>query len=71
MVGVEEVAVGCWGAVTRQRRRRRTASARAVVGMYGDLGSIGLTGPRGKLEQFRDLPDNAEVVGLFNQGKYQ
>ena len=39
--------------------------------MYGDLGSIGLTGPRGKLEQFRDLPDNAEVVGLFNQGKYQ
>ena len=36
--------------------------------MYGDLGSIGLVGTRGKLGQFIDLPDNAEVIALFNQG---
>lgn len=37
--------------------------------MYGDIGSIGLTGPRGKLGQYVDLPADQEVIRLFNQGK--
>lgn len=36
--------------------------------MYGDIGSIGLTGPRGKLGQYVDLPADQEVIRLFNQG---
>lgn len=49
--------------------KSQNASARAEVGMYGDIGSIGLTGPRGKLGQYVDLPADQEVIRLFNQGK--
>ena len=48
--------------------KSQNASARAEVGMYGDIGSIGLTGPRGKLGQYVDLPADQEVIRLFNQG---
>lgn len=46
----------------------QNSSAPAQVGMYGPLGDVDLTGPKGPTGYYIDLPNSTEIAGLFHQG---